>query len=95
MGYNETGVYTQSASGYYTSSNLIYPQKECRKSLSFRTTLPPPTLHTVFCHQKKSWMNNEVSFEWMDHVSAEIYMPDKKELLVLGGHCSHTQPCCN
>ena len=56
---------------------------------------PPPTHpNIVFSCQKKGWMNNDVSFEWVDHVSVEIYAR-KKVLLVLGGHRSHTQPCCN
>jgi hypothetical protein len=77
MGYNETRVYTQSASGYYTLSNLIYPQKKCGKKLSFRATLPHPPPHIVFCCQERGWMNIEVFFELMDHVSAEIYARQK------------------
>jgi hypothetical protein len=87
MGYNETGVYTQSASGYYTSSNFIYPQKE------FRATLHPPP----YCFQLSEERLDEYwGVRWMGG-SCQCWnlCQKKKMLLVLGGHCSHTQPCCN
>jgi len=55
--------------------------------------LPPPPILFSAIRRKAGWIMRCPLNGWI--MSVLKYMPDKKEPLVLGGHRSHTQPCCN
>lgn len=86
-GRNVTFVCCVSAAGTYIPPMVIYPRKRLQPEL---TAGAPPG--SIFHCQENGWINTELFTVWLEHfISFVKPSVDKKVLLVLDGHVSHTQ----
>ena len=75
------------ANGQYIPPLIIYPRKNLK--MEFTEGAPPGS---IFACQDNGWINSDLFMKWFEHFVACVNPSvDKKVLLILDGHASHTQ----
>lgn len=86
-GRNVTFVCCANAAGHYVPPLVIYP----RKRMKIELTEGAPA-GSIFECQENGWINSELFVVWLEHfISCAKPSTERKILLVLDGHVSHTQ----
>ncbi|CAH2088935.1 unnamed protein product [Euphydryas editha] len=87
-GTTTTAVCCASAAGYFIPPLIIFKRKRAKDEL--KDGAPPGAIFAF--NPESGYINKEIFFVWMQHFVESVKpTPEKKVLLILDGHTSHTK----